>query len=60
LAEPYWIGAAQPTGIGGRIANWFSDRSPPGALPAGVAVIKGADSASIARSIVMINVPIMW
>jgi hypothetical protein len=46
-----------PAGIGGRIANWFSDRSPPGTLPTGVAVIEDADSASIAGSIVMVYVP---
>jgi hypothetical protein len=43
-------------GIGGRTANLFSDRSPSGTLPTGVAVIEVADSASIAESIVMVNV----
>jgi hypothetical protein len=45
-------------GIGGRTANLFSDRSPSGTLPTGVAVIEVADSASIAESIVMVNVPL--
>jgi len=43
------IGTAQPGGIGGRIINWFADKSPPGTVPTGVAVIDGANSASIAR-----------
>jgi hypothetical protein len=33
-------------------------KSPPGTLPTGVAVIEGADSASIAGAVVMVNVPL--
>jgi hypothetical protein len=58
LNDPYWVGSAQPGGIGGRIMNWFADKSPPGTLPTGVAVIDGANSASIAGSVVTVNVPI--
>jgi hypothetical protein len=43
LTEPYWVGSAQPTGIGGRISNWFADKSPPGPLPTGVAVVEGCE-----------------
>jgi hypothetical protein len=58
LNDPYWVGSAQPGGIGGHIMNWFTDKSPAGALPTGVAVIDGCDSASIAGSVVTINVPV--
>jgi hypothetical protein len=58
LTAPYWVGSAQPGGVGGRIGNWFADKSPPGPAPTGVAVIDGADSASIAGAVVTINVPI--
>jgi hypothetical protein len=52
LTDPYWVGSAQPGGIGGNIKNWFADKTAPvGPLPTGVAVIGGADSAS-ARSAV--------
>jgi len=47
-----------PGGIGGRITNWFADKSPPGTLPSGVAVVDGADSATVPGSAVMVNVPI--
>jgi hypothetical protein len=26
-ADPYWVGSEQPSGIGGRISNWFADVS---------------------------------
>jgi hypothetical protein len=57
LADPNWVDTAQPGGVGGRIINWFADKSPPGTLPTGVAVIEGADSASIAGSAVTVKAP---
>ena len=30
LADPYWVGSAQPGGIGGRIMNWFAEKTPAG------------------------------
>jgi hypothetical protein len=59
LTAPYWVGTAQPGGQGGRMGTWFADKSPPGPAPVGVAVISGADSASLAGTVVTINVPIM-
>jgi hypothetical protein len=47
-----------PGGIGGRITNWFADKSPPAPLPSGVAVVDGADSATIPGSAVTVNVPV--
>jgi hypothetical protein len=38
--------------------NWFAEKSPPGSLPTGVAVVDGANLASIAGSAVTVNVPI--
>jgi hypothetical protein len=40
--------------------NWFAEKSPPGTLPTGVAVIEVADSASIAGSMVTVQVPVQF
>jgi hypothetical protein len=47
-----------PGGVGGRTINWFADKSPPGTLPSGVAVVDGADSATIPGPAVTVNVSI--
>jgi len=59
LTSPYWVGSSQPGGIGGRMGTWFADKSPPGPAPTGVAVISGADSASLAGTVVTCNVPVL-
>ena len=58
LNDPYWVGSAQPGGIGGHVQNWFADKSPPNTPPTDVAVIDGADGASLSGSTVTINVPV--
>jgi hypothetical protein len=39
-------------------ASWRFYESPPGTPPTGVAVIAGADTASIAGTVVTVNVPL--
>jgi hypothetical protein len=57
LHDPYWVGSAQPGCVG--VANWSSDGSPAGTLPTGVVVIEGCNSATLAGTVVTINVPVM-
>src|SRR3954468_24460359 len=55
---PYWIGTAQPGGVGGRATNWLTDLPPSkGPNPVGVQVVVGALFASLLGTVVTINVP---
>lgn len=59
IKNPYWIGSSTTSGIGGRITNWFADNPSLGlAQPVNVAVVAGADSATLAGTIVTIIVPV--
>jgi hypothetical protein len=58
LADPYWVGSAEPGGVrAGRVANWSADKPHPGqgghpCWPTNVAVVDGCDAASLSGTTV--------
>ena len=59
MSDPYWIGSATTSGIGGRIMNWFAEADEVGAsLPVGVLTVDGAVSATLVGTVVTVNVPV--
>jgi hypothetical protein len=58
LTSPYLVGQAQPSGLGGRLVNWFAEKSPPGPAPTGVLAVEGAISATLAGTVVTVWVPV--
>ena len=56
-ADPYWIGSATTSGIGGRIMNWFAEAGETGvSMPVDVIIVAGAESATISGTVVTVNV----
>ena len=54
--DPYWVASASPTGIGGHVANWFSQPNAANA-PKSAKMVSGANSLGFAvpTSILTIN-----